>query len=74
MDVNDIKDTLINPIYAINIEPDLVAEHEPLVSEAQWVQANVKLIEEIGAQAWLERLLAVLQGTGPRNPDEPGAE
>lgn len=70
MDVNDIKDTLINPIYAINIEPDLAAEHEPLVSEAQWVQANVKLIEEIGAQAWLERLLAVLQGDYPRNTDE----
>jgi hypothetical protein len=29
---------LINPFYAINIEPDLAAEHEPMVSEAQWVK------------------------------------
>lgn len=61
---------LINPFYAINIEPDLASEHEPMVSEAQWVEANLKLIEEIGAQQWLERLLAVLQGDYPRNPDE----
>jgi hypothetical protein len=34
------------------------------------VEANLKLIDEIGAHEWLERLLAVLQGAGPRNPDE----
>jgi hypothetical protein len=74
MDENDVKDMLINPFYAININPDLAAEHEPLVSEAQWLQANLRLIDEIGAEKWLERLLAVLQGGGPRNPDEPKTE
>jgi hypothetical protein len=62
---------LINPFYAINIEPELALEHEPLASEADWVQANLKLIDEIGAQAWLERLLTVLQGAGPLSPDQP---
>lgn len=68
MDKKDAIHMLINPFYAINIEPDLAAEHEPIVSEAQWVQANLKLIEEVGAQAWLERLLAVLQGDDTSNP------
>jgi hypothetical protein len=66
----DAEHMLINPFYAINITPDLMGEHEPLVSEAQWIAANKKLIEEIGAKAWLEKLLAVLQGDYPRNPDD----
>jgi len=70
MNDNDVKNMLINPYYAININPDLATEHEPLTTEAQWVEANLKLIDEIGAHEWLERLLAVLQGAGPRNPDE----
>jgi hypothetical protein len=37
-------------------------------------EANLKLLEEIGAQQWLERLLSVLQGDYPRNPDEPRAK
>jgi hypothetical protein len=70
MNDNDVKDILVNPYYAINIDPDLATEHEPLTTETQWVEANLKLIDEIGAHEWLERLLAVLQGAGPRNPDE----
>jgi hypothetical protein len=60
---------LINPFYAINIDPGLADEHDPLVTEEQWVQANLKLIDEIGAHEWLQHLLAVLQGVGPRTPD-----
>jgi hypothetical protein len=73
MDQGSRKDTehmLINPFYAINITPDLMGKHEPLVSEAQWVADNKKLIEEIGVQARLEKLLAVLQGDYPRTPDD----
>jgi hypothetical protein len=70
MDTQDVEHMLINPFYAITIDPDLLVEHESLVSEAQWVAANVRLIDEIGAKAWLEKLLTVLQGDSPRNPDE----
>jgi hypothetical protein len=69
MDENDTINMLINPFYAINIDPSLADEHDPLVSEEQWVQANLKLIDEIGAHEWLQHLLAVLQGAGPRTPD-----
>jgi hypothetical protein len=70
MDAEQIQHMLINPYYAINIEPDMVSEHEPVIPEATWVQANMRLIDEIGSKEWLERLLTVLQGDYPRNPDE----
>jgi hypothetical protein len=70
MDENETIDMLINPFYAINIDPNLADEHDPLVTEEQWVQANLKLIDEIGAHEWLQHLLAVLQGTRPRTPEE----
>lgn len=66
----DAEHILTNPFYAINITPDLIGKHESLVSKAERIVANQRLIEEIGAKAWLEKLLAVLQGDFPRNPDE----
>jgi hypothetical protein len=75
MDESDAINMLINPYYAVNISPDLAGEHEPLVTEEQWTQANLKLIDEIDARKWLEHLLAVLQGdylVGPDDPDIPG--
>jgi hypothetical protein len=71
VDREDVKNMIANPFYAINIEPELALEHQPLVSESQWIAANLKLMDEIGAEEWLERLLAVLQGAGPLNPDRP---
>lgn len=66
----DSEHMLINPYYVVTITSDLMGEHEPLMSEAQWVTANVQLIDEIGAKAWLEKLLAVLQGDFPRTPND----
>jgi hypothetical protein len=73
MDEDQVKHMLINPYYAINFDPDVATEHAPIVSESQWVRANVRLIDELGSEEWLERLLAVLQGDYPRNPDESAA-
>jgi hypothetical protein len=42
MDEDDVTNMFINPFYAINIEPGLAAEHKPLVSEADWVRANIQ--------------------------------
>jgi hypothetical protein len=68
VDENDTTNMLINPFYAVNIDPRLADKHDPLVTEEQWVRANLKLIDEIGAHEWLQHLLAVLQGAGPRTP------
>jgi hypothetical protein len=68
MDDDQLKQQLINPYYAINFDPDFATEHVPIVSESQWVSANVRLIDELGSEEWLQRLLAGLQGDYPRNP------
>jgi len=62
---------LINPIYAVSIDSDLVGSHEPIVSKERWIEANEKLINEIGTEEWLRRLLAVLEGDYPTSPDDP---
>jgi hypothetical protein len=39
---------------------------EPLISEDNWVKANLRLIEELGAEPYLRNLLSVLKGNYPR--------
>jgi hypothetical protein len=73
MDEYEIKYMLINPYYAVNIEPDLAQIHEPIVSRELWVQTNRKLIDQLGAEEWLQRLLDVLQGEYPTSLDFPNA-
>jgi hypothetical protein len=70
MDENETIHMLINPYYAINLAPGLADEHAPLIGSEQWIQANLKLIDKIGAREWLEHLLAVLQGDYPHHPDD----
>jgi hypothetical protein len=69
MDEHTLRTTLINPFYAVTLHTDLIGEHEHLVSKEQWVQANARLIEEIGARDWLAQLLATLEGGFPRTED-----
>jgi hypothetical protein len=71
LDGDDITAMLINPIYAVSIDSDLTGSHEPIVSKERWIEANERLIEEIGTEKWLRRLLAVLEGDYPTSPDEP---
>ena len=58
---DELVGLVINPFYAITIAEDLTIEHAPLVSREAWIEANTKLIGELGAQAWLEKLLTVLE-------------
>ncbi|MBA3809689.1 MAG: hypothetical protein H0X28_15060 [Solirubrobacterales bacterium] len=68
---DDVAAMLINPIYAISIHPDLTGTHEPIVTKQLWIEANQKLIEEVGAQEWLRRLLVTLEGNFPARPEDP---
>ena len=58
---DEVVEQVINPFYAITISEDLTIEHDPLVSREMWIEANTKLIGELGARAWLEKLLHVLE-------------
>ena len=63
----DVAAMVANPFYAINIDEGLALLHEPLISEDDWVRANVGLIEELGPEAYLHNLLSILKGNYPRN-------
>ncbi len=43
----------------------------PSSRKRRWIEANEKLINEIGAEEWLSRLLTVLEGSYPTNPNDP---
>jgi hypothetical protein len=51
----------VNPYYAVTLAESLCTPHPPLISKDEWVQANVRLIDELGAEAWLRTLLDVLE-------------
>ena len=59
--VEDVQRVLINPFYAITLASGLCLDHAPIVTREEWVQANAYLIEQMGAEAWLERLLEGLE-------------
>jgi len=62
----DVTSMIANPFYAINIDEGLALPHEPLISEDDWIMANVRLIQELGAEAYLRNLLSILKGNYPR--------
>jgi hypothetical protein len=61
MDKKELEHMFTNPFYAINILPSLCLKHEPMVSKETWIKANAKMIDEIGKEAWLKRLLDTLE-------------
>jgi hypothetical protein len=69
----NVQRTIINPFYAITVAQSLTGEHEPATGEAEWVQANTSLMEEMGAARWLRHLLDVLEGKAgaPEGPIDP---
>lgn len=52
---------IINPALVINISDGLKGEHELLVERELWINANEKLIKELGSETWLWRLLETLE-------------
>ena len=75
MHENDVKDLFINPYYAITVAPVLATEHEPMVSEEQWIKVNLELMEQMGSEAWLKQLLTTLKRNDiPSGPAEDQTE
>jgi hypothetical protein len=70
---DDVAAMPINPVYAVSINPDLAGRHELIVPKERWIEANERLVSEIGAEEWLRRLLAVLEGDFPASPNDPTA-
>jgi hypothetical protein len=66
----DVTGIVANPFYAIQLDPGLGLPHDTLITEEQWVQANVRLIEELGAVAYLRNLLQILKKPIAAEEDE----
>jgi hypothetical protein len=58
----DLEKILQNPFYCMTVDKMFTQEHPYIVTKSQWIEANVKLINEIGAEKWLRNLIAVLEG------------
>lgn len=58
---DNLQRIMINPFYAITVAPQLTEEHEPPMSEAEWIQANSSSMREMGTERWLGQLLNVLE-------------
>lgn len=71
---SDVARLMINPIYAIEIDPQLAWPHEPIVSEEEWIAANLRMIAEIGPESFLRTLLHVLKGGWIAGADDGGDE
>lgn len=52
---------IINPSLAVKISESLKDAAHPLISRDQWVEANTKLLGEIGNAQWLGKLLDLLE-------------
>ncbi len=68
----DVARLILNPFYAITIDPTLCLDHEPLVSRDEWVGANANAIRELGPQRYLRLLLDVLEGNYLTSPEPAG--
>jgi hypothetical protein len=56
---------VINPRQTVVFSDELHVEHEPIVDTDIWLEANMKMLKEIGAEEWLWQLLKVLEIVGP---------
>ncbi|MGH7157812.1 MAG: hypothetical protein ACREGD_01910 [Candidatus Saccharimonadales bacterium] len=56
---------VIDPSITVRASDRLQGEHEPLVTRKQWIEANTKLIKELGTAEWLYLMLGVLETGGP---------
>jgi hypothetical protein len=63
MSTEDIRKMVCNPVYCLDqVAPWIAEPPGPIVPVEQWVAAGAKLIEEIGAEAYLRLLIQNLRG------------
>ena len=63
MSTEDIRKMVCNPVYCLDrVAPWIAEPPGPVVPVEHWVAAGAKLIEEIGAEAYLRLLIQNLRG------------
>jgi hypothetical protein len=56
------REEQMSPYNVINIDPRFAFEHAPIVPCEIWIEANAKLIPQLGAEQWLRTFLDILEG------------
>jgi hypothetical protein len=59
-----VREVLTNPYHCILIDPRLAEPHELAVSEEQFIQAGVRLIQAIGPEKYPKMVLNNLKARG----------
>ena len=62
--VQELQRTLANPVYCLTeVAPWIVNLPTPaLITEEEWIKANMIMLYQVGAEQWLRLLLANLKG------------
>jgi hypothetical protein len=58
-----------NPVYAVDIDQSLFVRSSERLPRDEWIRPNARLVDDVGAEQWLESLLEVLDGDYPRGED-----
>ena len=53
----------------MDIDQSLFVRSAEKMPRDEWIRANARLIDEVGAEQWLTSLLEVLEGDYPRGED-----
>lgn len=62
--VDDVGKIMANPFYCMNINPEMTAPHEPMITEEIWIEVAVKSIAEDGdgGRKFMRHLIENLKG------------
>jgi hypothetical protein len=55
----DVRKFLINPMYCLSTPP--------VIGERQWIEANARLIRELGPETYLRQLLDTIKNPPDRS-------
>jgi hypothetical protein len=63
MTPKDLQKMFANPFYCLEKVDDVFQmKHKPLITEREWIKTGAIVIEEIGAEKFLQLLLDNLKG------------
>ena len=57
------RNPVLNPTRTIVISASFRGDNDALVSAKTWIEANEKLLAELGAEKWLQQLLDILSNS-----------
>ena len=59
--IGDISGMLAQPFYAINFSESLFGDHEPMISEDEWIKVQIQLLKEMTQEEYFKELLKALK-------------